>query len=96
LLQGKWVEAIDQILMPRACENEAATKARRIYQETGNPEKALEILPRFMHVEKLLLFGIKDYGKVCVDYYINYYYYIKVNLIIEKVFLLTSTQIIII
>jgi tRNA(Glu) U13 pseudouridine synthase TruD len=66
LLQGDWEKAITQILMPRACESDAATRARRLFADTGDAQATLSILPPFMHVEKMLLNGIKAHGKVCL------------------------------
>lgn len=63
LLQSDWEKAIMQILMPRACESEGATRARKHFAETGDAQSTLNIIPPYMHVEKMLLNGIRMHGK---------------------------------
>jgi hypothetical protein len=61
---GEWEKAIMQILMPRACETDSATRARKLFADTGDAQATLNILPPFMHVERMLLNGVKLHGKV--------------------------------
>lgn len=66
LLQGKWKEAIDQILKPKLSDDPSSNqadiiKAKNIYSETGNAEQAYKVVQRNKSsVEGKLLEGLKS------------------------------------
>ncbi|XP_056631358.1 pseudouridylate synthase 7 homolog [Diorhabda sublineata] len=66
LLQGKWKEAIDQILKPKLSDDPSSNqgdiiKAKNIYAETGNAKEAYKVLQRNKSsVEGKLLEGLNS------------------------------------
>ncbi|CAG9825229.1 unnamed protein product [Phaedon cochleariae] len=66
LLKGKWKEAIDLILKPKASDDPSSdqadlVRAKQIYAETGNAAEAFEVLGknRTQDIEAKLLEGLK-------------------------------------
>eukprot|EP00026_Physarum_polycephalum_P003191 Phypoly_transcript_03201.p1 GENE.Phypoly_transcript_03201~~Phypoly_transcript_03201.p1 ORF type:complete len:782 (+),score=166.52 Phypoly_transcript_03201:136-2481(+) len=62
LLKKDWEGAARLILDPREGESPEATSARTHYKKTGNLKSAIESLPSFLNVEKMLLRGLKKSG----------------------------------
>ena len=45
-----------------AAESPEITKARKVWAETRDPAKALEVTPHHRNVERQVLFGLQKYG----------------------------------
>ncbi|GAB5589309.1 multisubstrate pseudouridine synthase 7 [Umbelopsis nana] len=60
ILKGNWREAIDLILKPRASDRYDWAKARKVWEETRDPEQALKIFPRKANLEIAVLKKLKS------------------------------------
>lgn len=62
LLQGKWKEALDCIMMPTSETRPDAREVLMSYIETRNVDEALQRLPRSFHAERTILEVLKKKG----------------------------------
>ncbi|KAF2077181.1 hypothetical protein CYY_001502 [Polysphondylium violaceum] len=70
MIQGDWDKAAALLLDPREGERSDALAARQCYKETGNIKKTLDMMPKQLNSERMLLMGLKT-SKSSQDAFFN-------------------------
>eukprot|EP00467_Chlorarachnion_reptans_P011383 CAMPEP_0114488604 /NCGR_PEP_ID=MMETSP0109-20121206/1424_1 /TAXON_ID=29199 /ORGANISM="Chlorarachnion reptans, Strain CCCM449" /LENGTH=730 /DNA_ID=CAMNT_0001665019 /DNA_START=22 /DNA_END=2214 /DNA_ORIENTATION=+ len=57
-----YCKAVSLILMPRSDDRKDVQEARETFKATGDIGRVLQMMPRYMHLEKSLLLALRDLG----------------------------------